>query len=75
MLGMSGFEFLRIIKSHDQLRSIPVVILSTSNYDSDVQQAYALSAASYIVKPIEYSAFVSIIKIFVAYWTINEHPV
>ena len=51
MPGMGGKEFLKEIKADEQLSTIPVVILTTSNSDTDVQECYKLNAAGYIQKP------------------------
>lgn len=72
MPRMSGLEFLRIAKGDSKWRSIPVVVLTTSDQLSDRQQCYDLSVAGYIVKPMDYSAFVDVVKTVKAYWDINE---
>jgi CheY-like chemotaxis protein len=74
MPGMTGLEFLRIIKSNTILKQIPVIVLTTSNHEHDRNQAFELSVAGYIVKPMDYDAFVHIVKIIRVYWMINELP-
>jgi CheY-like chemotaxis protein len=56
MTGMDGRRPLEIIKTEDDLKSIPVVILTTSNNDRDVDRCYALGASTYIQKPVSFEA-------------------
>ncbi len=69
MPRMSGLEFLSHIKADEKLKSIPVVVLTTSAHEEDIQQAYALSVAGYMVKPVDYAQFVDMMKNFHGYWT------
>lgn len=74
MPRMNGIEFLGAIKADNQLKTIPVVVLTTSNEDRDRFQAFQYSAAGYMVKPVEYGKFVEMMKIIHGYWTISELP-
>ena len=65
---VDGHEVLRIIKADDDLRSIPVVVLTTSDAEADREQAYALNANSYLVKPIDFEQFRRIVKDLSLYW-------
>lgn len=69
MPRMSGLEFLAQVKADEKLKSIPVVVLTTSAHEEDIQQAYALSVAGYMVKPVDYAQFVDMMKNFHGYWT------
>jgi CheY-like chemotaxis protein len=72
---IDGFEVLQQIKSADDLLEIPVVVLSTSNAESDIARAYQLHANSYLVKPDDYDAFVQLMDELGRYWlTWNEAP-
>jgi chemotaxis family two-component system response regulator Rcp1 len=66
--GLDGCEVLSQIKSHDTLRSIPVVILTTSRRDEDVRQTYQAGANSYIPKPAEYPHYRDLVKCLHSYW-------
>jgi CheY-like chemotaxis protein len=55
--GISGQEVLRAIKAEDALKTIPVVVLSSSGAESDVARAYDLHASAYIVKPVSIEKF------------------
>lgn len=74
MPRMNGIEFLEIIKQDDNLKKIPVIILTTSNEEKDKIESFRLSVAGYMVKPIEYQQFVAMIKTIDVYWTTSELP-
>jgi two-component system, chemotaxis family, response regulator Rcp1 len=63
-----GREVLREIKSSDELKRIPVVVLSTSEEDRDVEDAYALHANCYIAKPVDFDEFKQAILGVQAFW-------
>ncbi len=71
---VDGLEVLRLIKAHPAYRRIPVVILTTSTEDSDIQAAYQLGANSYIVKPVDFEAFVEVAAHLDLYWTVLNKP-
>jgi len=76
MPKIGGLEVLRQMKANDRTRSIPVVILSSSNQDKDVIEGYNLGANSYVVKPMEYDAFTKAIGDLGCYWMLlNEGSV
>ncbi len=66
--GKSGREVLAEIKSDLHLRAIPVCILTTSNNEQDVSDAYALNANCYISKPLNVEDFVAQIKAISNFW-------
>ena len=63
-----GREALKEIKGDPKLKMIPVVILTTSKAEEDILRSYDLSAASYITKPVTFSALVEVIKTLGKYW-------
>jgi CheY-like chemotaxis protein len=65
---MDGREVLAAIKSDDNLRHIPVVILTTSRADADVSQAYNLRANCYVQKPTELSSFQHVVRCIDRFW-------
>ncbi len=67
-----GHEVLQKIKRSSSLRHIPVVIFTTSNAKTDVEEALNNHANSYIVKPIEESGFKDKIRPIINYWNLNE---
>ncbi|WDI44952.1 response regulator [Bremerella sp. P1] len=68
-----GLTVLGRIKQDPALKQIPVVILTTSDADSDVREATDRFANSYLVKPIEYLQFVNLMRSVGAYWTELNH--
>jgi chemotaxis family two-component system response regulator Rcp1 len=65
---MDGRELLAAIKGDAQLKLVPVVILTTSESDRDVAEAYAHHANAYMVKPVEFDRFVEVIRSIADYW-------
>ena len=65
---MDGRTVLKELKSDAELRSIPVVILTTSKDDEDVYRSYDLGVNSYIVKPVTFEALVDILQTLEKYW-------
>ena len=63
-----GREVLHEIKADKDLRSIPVVVLTTSQAQSDISRAYELYANCYIQKPLELDGFIEIVKSIHRYW-------
>jgi CheY-like chemotaxis protein len=63
-----GREALREIKSNPELRKIPVVVLTTSQADTDIAQIYDLGANSFITKPVTFDALVKVMKVLGDYW-------
>ena len=71
---IDGLEVLENLKSHSQLGKVPVVILTTSAEDSDVEKAYRLGANSYIVKPVNFENFMKVAREIEVYWTMLNIP-
>jgi CheY-like chemotaxis protein len=72
---VDGLEVLRQLKRHPTFRIIPVVILSTSTEDRDIQVAYEEGANSYIVKPVDFDQFMQIVEYIQIYWcSLNIPP-
>jgi two-component system response regulator len=72
---MNGLEVLREIRNNENTKMIPVVIVTSSMEDSDIKEAYDLRVNSFIVKPVDFSQFISTIKDVGIYWLkINHYP-
>ncbi len=71
---VDGIEILRRIKSDDETRTIPVVILTSSREDCDLQECYRLGVNSYIVKPVEFESFVQAVQELGLYWLLLNQP-
>ena len=65
---MDGIEFLSTIKKNDDLKSIPVIIHSTSNNISDIEKCQLLGSAGYFVKEVDFTKYKSNIKLIIEYW-------
>jgi CheY-like chemotaxis protein len=74
MPKMNGIEFLKVMKADEELRPIPVVVLTTSKDDRDKMESFRACVAGYIVKPVDYRKFVEAMKILNLYWTLSEIP-
>lgn len=68
MPKVSGIEVLRTMKGDERLKSIPVVIMTSSDEESDVAETYALGVNSYIVKPVDFNAFADVTRQAGFYW-------
>ena len=71
---MNGIEFLKTVKNDDQLKRIPVVVLTTSEEQQDKVNSFNLGVAGYMAKPVDYRQFVEVMRSIDAYWTISEMP-
>jgi CheY-like chemotaxis protein len=72
---VSGLEVLAEWKAHAVSRAIPVVVLSSSAEDKDIETAYQLGANSYIVKPVDFTKFLDVAGQIELYWcALNEPP-
>ena len=63
-----GREVLSELKTDPDLRTIPVVVLTTSKDDRDVAQAYQLQANCYIAKPVDFEQFVNVVRAIEHFW-------
>jgi CheY-like chemotaxis protein len=71
---MNGIEFLQAIKQDAQFRSIPVIMLTTSEEQKDKVRSFDLGVAGYMAKPVDYRQFVEMIRSIDVYWTLSEMP-
>ncbi len=71
---VDGLEVLRQIKSQTNHRSIPVIVLTSSSEDRDIQTAYQLGANSYIVKPVDFNKFIEVVGQIELYWGVLNTP-
>jgi two-component system response regulator len=75
MPKVNGIEVLRQVKDDGRMRSIPVVVMTSSNEEHDVMESYRLGANSYIVKPVEFGAFADVVEKIGLYWILaNRVP-
>lgn len=74
MPRMNGIEFLKVVRSNDDLRRVVVFMLTTSDRDEDKIEAYDLNVAGYILKEKAGHDFLRLIELLDAYWRIVELP-
>ncbi len=74
MPKMNGLEFLKELRADESLRSLSVFVLTTSNDDSDRQEAYSYNIAGYILKPVDINQFESTFQVLSNFWKICEWP-
>ena len=70
MPKVNGIEVLAQIKEHPDTKTIPVVILTSSQEDPDIKKCYELGANSYVTKPVEFEGFVKAVKELGFYWMV-----
>jgi CheY-like chemotaxis protein len=70
MPRLTGLQVLQTIKSDPKLKTIPVVILTSSREDSDLKECYAIGANAFVVKPVDFGEFMEAIKSLGEFWAI-----
>lgn len=75
MPKVDGIEVLRQMKADERTKHVPVVVMTSSNEERDVLESYRLGANSYIVKPVDFGAFVDVVAKIGLYWVLaNRVP-
>jgi CheY-like chemotaxis protein len=71
---IDGLEVLQHIRSDDKLKTIPVVVLTSSREERDLVASYRLGVNAYVVKPVDFHEFVNAIKELGVFWAIINEP-
>lgn len=71
---VNGLEVLKAVRSTEPLRSVPVVMLTSSHEESDVLRSYELGVNAYVVKPVEFKQFVTAIADLGVFWAVLNEP-
>jgi two-component system response regulator len=71
---VDGFEVLKRIKGDPDMKSLPVVIMTSSKEERDVVEGYALGVNSYIVKPVDFEQFTEAVRQLGFYWLLLNQP-
>jgi two-component system, response regulator len=71
---VDGLQVLRHVRSDPKLRSLPVVVLTSSAEERDIVESYSLGVNSYIVKPVEFEKFVQSVEQLGLYWVVLNQP-
>ncbi|HEX9827405.1 MAG TPA: response regulator [Flavobacteriaceae bacterium] len=74
MPKVDGLQVLQKLKSEERTKRIPVVILTSSNEDPDIQECYRLGVNSYVVKPVQFEQFVKSVSELGLYWMLLNQP-
>jgi CheY-like chemotaxis protein len=74
MPKVDGLEVLRTIKQDERLRSIPVVMLTSSREEQDLARSYQFGVNSYVLKPVDFQAFADAVHNLGIYWTVHNQP-
>jgi CheY-like chemotaxis protein len=74
MPKMDGLEVLEHIKANDITKKVPVVVLTSSKENPDIQKCYALGVNSYIVKPVDFTGFMDAVSHSGMYWVMLNQP-
>jgi CheY-like chemotaxis protein len=70
MPKLDGKEVLRVMRSDQRFKKIPVVIMTSSRENPDVEECYELGANSYVVKPVNFKEFVDVVKEVGLFWAV-----
>jgi len=71
---VDGLEVLKAVRGSDELRSIPIVMLTSSREEPDLTRAYELGVNAYVVKPVEFKEFVTAISDLGIFWAVLNEP-
>jgi len=72
---IDGIEVLRRVRQDDRTRSIPVIVLTSSQEERDIKECYGLGVNSYVVKPVEFDKFYKVVADLGTYWLVlNKAP-
>jgi CheY-like chemotaxis protein len=71
---VSGLEVLQELKADERLRQIPVVVMTSSREDRDLEECYRLGVNSYVVKPLDFLGFVQAVKTVGMFWAVLNEP-
>ena len=74
MPKVDGIEVLRQIKGDPQLKTIPVVVMTSSREEQDLVRSYELGVNAYIVKPVQFLEFVEAVKLVGSFWAVVNEP-
>jgi CheY-like chemotaxis protein len=74
MPRVDGIEVLRQMKSHPDLKSVPVVMLTSSREERDIVESYRLGVSAYVVKPVAFDEFIHAVKTLGLFWAVLNQP-
>lgn len=71
---VSGLEVLKVVKADERTSHIPIVVVTSSREEPDIQKAYALGVNSYVVKPVNFEQFLNAMSSLGLYWLLVNEP-
>ncbi len=74
MPKVDGLEVLRTVKSDPRLKTIPVVMLTSSREERDLVRSYELGTNAYVVKPVDFKEFIEAVRQLGAFWAVHNEP-
>lgn len=74
MPKVDGLEVLRVVRSEARLRSIPIVMVTSSREERDLVQSYQLGVNAYVVKPVDFQGFTDAVRQLGAFWAVLNEP-
>jgi CheY-like chemotaxis protein len=74
MPKVDGLEVLRQVKRDPALKTIPIVVLTSSDQDQDIVESYDLGVNAYVVKPVAFAKFVEAVKQLCLFWVLTNEP-
>ncbi|MCJ7625568.1 MAG: response regulator [Anaerolineaceae bacterium] len=74
MPKVDGLEVLRQVKGDPDLKTIPVVVLTSSKQNEDITESYNLGVNAYVVKPVAFEEFIKVVKRLGLFWVLVNQP-
>jgi CheY-like chemotaxis protein len=74
MPKVDGLEVIRLVKSDERLRAVPLVVLTSSRESRDLEEAYRLGVNAFVVKPVQFGHFVEAVKTVGRFWAVVNEP-
>lgn len=74
MPGMDGLDVLREMRADDRLRPVPVVVLTSSREDRDIDECYAQGANAFVVKPVNFQDYLAAVRDIAMFWLSRSQP-
>jgi CheY-like chemotaxis protein len=71
---VDGLQVLQQIKSDENLKMVPVIVLTSSHQEKDVMRSYTLGVNAYVVKPVDFHEFVNAVKELGVFWAVINQP-
>ena len=74
MPKVDGLEVLRLVKADPEMRKLPIVVLTSSREEQDLVHSYDLGVNAYVVKPVDFCAFMDAVKLLGGFWALLNEP-